>query len=93
MEWNTIADILTILLVCWLIYRQERHMATLQETLTAAAETAAAERAEVLSALGVLKDTIQALRDQIANGVEVTDEQLSGLLSNITGIYNAEDSL
>lgn len=68
----------------------EKTMATLSEAIDAVVATAETEKVEVQAALGVLKSEIEALREQIANGVQVTDAQLSTLLNSVNGIYTAE---
>jgi ABC-type uncharacterized transport system ATPase subunit len=69
----------------------EREMATVAEAIAAVGEAATTERAEVLTALGALKTEIQALKDQIANGTQVSDEQLTALLDSVNGILKPED--
>lgn len=76
---------------------QERLEMTVQEALDAvnakldaSTDKATAEREEVrLAVEGMqdtiteLKDEVTALRDQIANGTEVTEEQLQSVLTNV----------
>lgn len=62
---------------------RSRLMATVQELQ----EAVAAERAEVTERITALQAEVQALRDEIANGGSITEEQLDGVLVNIKNIF------
>lgn len=73
-----------------------RLMATIEEVQgkLGAIETAIAEeRTEVQGLLQGLRDQIQALQDQIANGTVVTQEQLDGLAASADAIVDRVRSI
>lgn len=66
--------------------RMEQLMATVDQLIEAVAN----EKAEVQEKLNALQNEIQALKDQIANGGTVTEEQLESVLSAVQNIFVPE---
>lgn len=50
-------------------------------------QAAADEAAEVAARVGALEAEVQALKDQIAGGQIVTEEQMADLLASVKGIF------
>lgn len=72
--------------VDFLTTRSNENMATLQDVH----DKIEAEKAQVAAGLGALQAEIQALKDQIGNGVVVTAEQLDALMVAVDGIFTPE---
>lgn len=66
-------------------------MATITEAIEAVKQAATEEREEVRVALEGLKTTIDDLREQLAGGTAVTDEQLQEFKDAVEGVLHPED--
>lgn len=78
---------LQLFLIFQRVTRLEAKMATVEEAVQAVKDEAAAEKAEVGAKVAALDARVAELEAQLANGAQVTPEQLAEMRSAIQGIY------